>query len=67
MYRVQGDRARILTSMVNKAAMERARGDRFYEQFRSIEQEERDRVARHESVGNEEEIMEGQSSNTSKS
>ncbi|KAH4605400.1 hypothetical protein HBH82_123650 [Parastagonospora nodorum] len=58
VYRVQGDRARVITSMANRKSMERARGDPFHDQFRGIEQEERDRVARHESVGNEEEIME---------
>jgi hypothetical protein len=37
----------------------RARSEAFYEHFRETEQQVRDRVARHESVGHEEDILEG--------
>jgi hypothetical protein len=37
----------------------RARSEAFYEHFRETEQQVRDRVARHESVGHEEDVLEG--------
>jgi hypothetical protein len=57
VYRVEGPNARRVNLLVGETP--RARGEAFYHTFREIEQEERDRVARHEPVGHEEDLLEG--------
>jgi hypothetical protein len=62
IYRIVNGTARRIGTVTNQDALNRARGDPFYDHFRQIEQEERDRVSRHEPIGYEEDIIEGRSS-----
>jgi hypothetical protein len=59
IYRIVNGTARRIGTVINQQAMNSTRGDPFYDHFRQIEQEERDRVGCHESVGYEEDIIEG--------
>jgi hypothetical protein len=58
VFRVEGPNARRVNLLAGETP--RARGEAFFQHFREIEQEERDRVARYEPVGREEDLLEGE-------